>query len=78
MGYIHNRRGNKNHGAICEYVKNKKMRSKFTFTIEPTGESYYNIGGDKVSAKDFDAMFPLGLIDTTRNGHLDGRTNFYD
>lgn len=43
---------------IGEYVANKQKRDTTTFVI-CGGEGYYIDGGNKISVKEFEAMYPL-------------------
>lgn len=62
--------------AFQEYVRNKEIKQRTPFHIEPTGNGYYLFDGNKVNEKDFNIMFPTGLINRCRHEHLDGRQIF--
>lgn len=64
-------------GSVSAYVKNKEARNKYTFTIDSNGESYYMVDGKKLSEKEFNAMFPIGLINIGWKEHLDSRQRIF-
>jgi len=46
---------------IIEVVKNKELRSRFTFTYESTGNYYYTDGINTYSVEAFDRIYPIIL-----------------
>jgi len=72
-----NRRNNNKAGVFAQYLHNKEMRAKVTFRCDGEGNMYYLLGGNKIPVKQFNLMYPIENINRSKNGQLDGRSNFY-
>lgn len=64
-------------GASSEYVNTKRQRSNYTCTITPQGNCFYLVDGSEVSEKQFNDMFPIGLINKSDKIRLDSRQNLF-
>jgi len=64
-------------GNVKEIIDNKALRLKYTFRYEDSGHSYYIVDGNKVSEKDFNAMFPIDVKPIMNKGeNSDRRKNW--
>lgn len=58
---------------VCEVMKMKQERAKFTFRITPEGTGYL-VDGKLISEKEFDAMYPTQLKPSMKKGRNSDRT----
>lgn len=65
-------------GSVSAYVKNKEYRNKYTFTIDKDGNGFYTVDGKRLSEKEFNKLFPIGLINIGNKQHLDSRQKIHD
>jgi hypothetical protein len=59
---------------LHEVIKNKQERNKYSFTYEPNGLCYYNIGEQKINPIAFDKMFPIEFKRGFKKGENSDRT----
>jgi len=64
-------------GAITTYLQNKAAYEKTTFRIKENGEGIYLMDGEEIPEKKFRELHPIGLIDFSKHGLIDGRRSFY-
>ena len=53
-----------------------RKRATFIYNTFPLMEKYFVLDGKRYSPKQFNKAFPVGIIDKSKNGQLDGRSNF--
>lgn len=63
----------KGNNGWSNYCQNKATRQSYTYRITCTGEGYYFKGGEQLTEQQMNERFPIGLIDRSAYGHLDGR-----
>ena len=61
------------YGAFIDYVKNKEIKARTPYTIEPDGTGYYVLNGKQISDKAMNQLYPTGLINTCVHFHIDSR-----
>lgn len=62
---------------LTEVLKNKELRSKFTFTYESSGNYYYTDGSITYSVEAFDKIYPVVLKRIYPKGkNFDGTKNW--
>ncbi len=52
---------------FTQYFKNKKVRDTTTFIISPT-EAFYEVDGEKIPIKQFEAAYPLTVMCSNPKG----------
>lgn len=63
-------------GAWAAYCQTKRERQNHTYRIDCTG-GYYLVNGQRVEESEFNAMFPIGLINRCTHEHIDSRQKLF-
>lgn len=66
----------KGNNAWLQYCQMKRERNNHTYRIDCTG-GYYLVNGQRMEEAEFNALYPIGLINRSLHEHLDSRQRIF-